>query len=365
MQLNSLSISSLRNLQSLHLDLHPHFNIVCGENGSGKTSLLEAIHLLATGRSFRATQARQVISFGKNACVVSGLVQPSVDVNNGSAIRMGVERLQNGGINMRVAEQDCHSIAELAKYLPLQLINSESYEILEASPKYRRQFLDWILFHVEQGFYPVWQRFKRALQQRNAALKKGRACSHQEVKVWDNELITTGLEIDRYRKSIINELTPFFAEVIGGLLKIKGEIHLQYLCGWNEERDLSEALNRSFERDMAFGHTTVGPHRAEIEFFIEGVLAKTVLSRGQSKLFICALLMARATLLARRNGRRCLFLIDDLGAELDAEASAHLLDALFGLGSQVVVTCIDPKSLFGVLGDKDNSRFEIRDGVFV
>jgi len=181
MQLNSLSISNLRNLHSIHLDLHPHFNIICGENGSGKTSLLEAIHLLSTGRSFRAKQAKQIIRFGQKACLVAGAVSSMSDT--GRATRIGVERLLSGGIKIRVAEQDCTSIAELAKNLPLQLINSESYCLLEASPQYRRQFLDWILFHVEQSFFPVWQRFKRALQQRNAALRAGRSCSRQDVKM--------------------------------------------------------------------------------------------------------------------------------------------------------------------------------------
>ena len=250
----------------------------------------------------------------------------------------------------------------LAKQLPLQLINSESYEILEASPKYRRQFLDWILFHVEQGFYPVWQRFRRALQQRNAALKKGRACSHSEVRVWDNELAAMGFEIDQYRKAIIKEIIPIFKEIMRDLTKIKAGFQLQYLPGWNEEKALKEALDHSFERDMAFGHTTVGPHRAELEFLVDGVAAKTVLSRGQSKLFICALLMARAKLLSQREGRRCLFLIDDLGSELDQGASTQLLEALMGLGSQVIVTCIDPNPLLRVLRGAENTQFEIRNG---
>jgi DNA replication and repair protein RecF len=361
MQLNSLSISNLRNLQSVHFDLHSHFNIICGENGSGKTSLLEAIHLLSTGRSFRAKQAKQIIRFGQKACLVAGAISPVSDTNRST--RIGVERLLNGSIKIRVAEQDCASIAELAKNLPLQLINSESYCLLEASPQYRRQFLDWILFHVEHSFFPVWQRFKRALQQRNAALRGGRSCSQQDVRAWDKELSAAGVEIDQQRKRIVEELLPVFTESIESLLTFKDGLKIQYLSGWDKEQSLEEALMESFERDIAWGYTTVGPQRAEVEFWVDGAPAKTLLSRGQLKLFICALLMARAKLLAKSQGRRCLFLIDDLTSELDQGASTHLLDALFKLGSQVVIACIDAVPLVQALGDRGGAWFEMKGGV--
>lgn len=362
MQLNSINISGLRNLHAVNLDFSPHFNIFCGENGGGKTSLLEAIHVLATGRSFRAHQPRQIITFGESACTLSGIVSSREKNSAINPIRIGVERHQTGGIKMRLADQDCHSVALLAKTLPIQLINSDSYEILEASPQFRRQFLDWAMFHVEHSFYTTWQRFKRALQQRNAALKTSKLYSADSVRVWDKEFIEMGEMINLQRKAMLVELTPLFVELIGKLLGFDKAVTIQYQSGWNIEYGLEEALIRSWERDQAWGYTTLGPQRADLDFMIDGVPAKTVLSRGQSKLFICALLMARAILLYKREGRRCVFLIDDLNSELDEGASRHLVEALRNLGGQVLITGIEGAPLAKLLGSKDVAMYGVKNG---
>ena len=123
MQLNSLSVTHLRNLHSVDLALNPHFNIFSGDNGTGKTSLLEAVHVLTTGRSFRASQARQIITFGEKLCRVSGLAASREGKTPKELIRLGVERHHSGTVKIRMAEEDCHSIAALAKALPIQLIN--------------------------------------------------------------------------------------------------------------------------------------------------------------------------------------------------------------------------------------------------
>jgi DNA replication and repair protein RecF len=362
MQLNSLHISHLRNLNTVDLDFNSEFNIFWGENGGGKTSLLEAIHVLTTGRSFRAHQPRQIITFGKNACTVSGVVSQRETINTNNPIRMGVERYQTGGIKMRLADQDCHSIALLAKTLPIQLINSDSYDILEASPQFRRQFLDWAMFHVEHSFYSTWQCFKRALQQRNAALKTGKSLSVDSIRVWDKEFYEMGEIIDFQRKAMLAELLPLFSEIVSGLLGFSKKITVQYQQGWNAEYSLREALDRYWDRDFSWGYTTFGPQRADLEFMIGGVPAKNVLSRGQSKLFICALLMARAALLYKREGRRCIFLIDDLNSELDEGASKLLIGALSGLGGQVLITSIEGSPLVKLLDGKAVSMYWVKDG---
>lgn len=362
MQLNSLSISCLRNLRAVDVDFNPQFNIFWGENGGGKTSLLEAIHVLATGRSFRAHQPRQIITFGENTCTIAGTVNQRAEIEPVNLIRMGVERYQTGSIKMRLAGADCHSVALLAKTLPIQLINSDSYDILEASPQCRRKFLDWAMFHVEHSFYSTWQRFKRALQQRNAALKAGKAFSIESVRIWDKEFIEMGEIIDLQRKAVLAELIPLFSELIGELFGFNKATAIQYQPGWNMEYSLPEALERYWERDLAWGYTTFGPQRADLEFMIEGVSAKNVLSRGQSKLYICALLMARASLLYKREGRHCVFLIDDLNSELDERASKLLVEALSGLGGQVLITSIEGAPLAKLLKGKSVSMYQVRQG---
>ncbi len=362
MQLKELSISGLRNLYSVDLTLNSQFNFFWGKNGGGKTSLLEAVHILATGRSFRARLPRQIITFGEPSCTVSGLVSPLDEYSLSGTTRLGVERTQSGGIKMRLAEQDCHSIATLAQILPLQLINSDIYDILEATPQCRRQFLDWAMFHVEHSFYEVWRRFKRALQQRNAALREAKHLPNSSIRVWDKELIQAGAVIDLQREALLLELTPLFSEVVKTLLDLDKEIIIQYQRGWNDEQSLEEALDRSFERDRLLGYTTIGPHRADLGFLLGQVPAKNYLSRGQTKLYICALLIARAKLLFDRHGRRSVFLIDDLCSELDSDSSRVLVAALSELGCQVLVTSIEGKALAKLLENQECATFQVNKG---
>lgn len=368
MKLNSLSISCIRNLSSLELDFNPRFNLFFGENGSGKTSLLEAIHILTTGRSFRAHQAKQIISFAERAFRVSGIISPlksSLNLDPSeilNPISMGIERSQNGAVKMKLAGQDCSSIALLAKALPIQLINSDSYAILEAAPQFRRQFLDWIMFHVEQSFYGTWRRFKRALEQRNAALRQLKLGFLDSVRVWDKELIETGILVDQQRHGIVEALAPVFSEILSGLLDLKQGVRLQYKSGWNTEYSLEEALDRSIERDQMYNYTTLGPHRADLEFWLGEIPAKNVLSRGQSKLFIYALLIARAVLLYQRADRRCVFLIDDLSAELDSEANKVLVQALGQLGSQVLITSVEDGAVVKLLKNQPCTFYKVKAG---
>ena len=362
MQLNFLSIAHLRNLHSVDLELNPRFNIFSGDNGAGKTSLLEAVHVLTTGRSFRANQARQIITFGEKLCRISGVAATREGKAPKELIRLGIERHRGGGVKIRMAEEDCHSIAALAKTLPIQLINSSSFAILEASPQFRRQFLNWVMFHVEHSFYPTWQRFKRALMQRNAVLRDPRV-SQMGVQVWDAEFIEAGQAIHLQRQSILKELIPLFSEIVSGLLNLNEPISLEYHPGWSAALSLPAALEQSLERDRLWKYTTVGPQRADLEVFIGDNPAKSVLSRGQSKLFICGLLIARALLLYRRQSRHCVFLIDDLNAELDKDSSNVLIEALSNLGSQVLITSIENIPLKTLLKKQEHSEFSVKSGI--
>lgn len=365
MQLNSLQIFNLRNLVSVDLNLNSHLNVFCGKNGGGKTSLLEAIYLLAMGRSFRTAKAQQTIRFGEKSCVISGVVSSKnagEDNNPPPSVRLGIERFHTGSPKIRLAEQDCNSIVELARVLPIQLINSNSYDILEATPQIRRQFLDWLMFHVEHSFHITWQRFKRALAQRNAALKGGSQLSPSDIRIWDREFIDTGEELDKARLNMVEEFIPEFLEIVGDLLKVKGTISVRYCRGWDEKMGLADALDRAFFRDKEWGHTTIGPQKADLEFLLDKVPAKNVLSRGQSKLFVCALLMARAQFLLKKNNRRCVFLIDDLNSELDMGAATVLVESIYSWGGQVLITNIEDKPMVKILSGKNHSMFHVEHG---
>lgn len=359
MYLSQIKIHSVRNLKETTLSLSPHINVFYGQNGSGKTSLLECIYLLATGKSFRTHHAADMIQFLSESFVISGTLssqlKEKVDEEDKETtrlslphwVRLGVERKRTGNLRIHVNDQVCHSIGELAKHLPVQILNTDSYYLLEASPEDRRRFLDWGVFHVEHSFFHTWQRYKRALQQRNAALKQVKERGVGAVLIWDPELIEMGEKLTSMRNTYLQAWEVAFKEILGHLLKVNA-VELRFRAGWeDEDKSLKEALEGALFKDKLIGYSTVGPHRADFSFWIDGVPAKSVLSRGQLKLFISALFLAHSQMLYIHSGSRGLFLMDDLTSELDSRASRRFLetlDALEGEG-QVIMTSIEKDSV--------------------
>jgi len=147
MSLSRISVTGIRNLLPVTLSPSPRINILHGDNGSGKTSLLEAIHLLGMARSFRSTRLNPVISHEQDSCTVFG----QVELGEAQSSALGISRDRSGEVRIRINGQTVRSAAELADALPLQLINPDSFRLLEGAPKLRRQFLDWGVFHVEQA----------------------------------------------------------------------------------------------------------------------------------------------------------------------------------------------------------------------
>jgi DNA replication and repair protein RecF len=355
MPIYRLTIQNLRNIAVATLEPAPQFNIIYGENGSGKTSVLEAIYLLGLGRSFRSRTINSTVQLGKDTVTVFGLIKES----NNLEIPVGIERQKDGTIIIRVQEQNINSIAELAHYLPLQIINQDSSQLLTGSPKLRRQFLDWGLFHVEQSFFPVWKRFQRSLQQRNAALKN--KVSPNELKLWDREFIETAKIIYKLRSKQLQQFKQVF-ETTYRQLNPTSEVELIYKRGWNNEVDLEQALIDSLIRDRQYGFTHDGPHRADIDIKIGKMLAGQLLSRGQQKILTYSLLLAQGQLLARHTNRKCIYLIDDMPAELDENHIKAVLACFIEMQSQLFFTCIEHSQLTKYLNSKIK-LFHVEHGV--
>lgn len=333
----------------------PQFNIIYGENGSGKTSILEAIYLLGLGRSFRGRALSSIVQLGKETVTVFGLVKESQH----SEIPLGIERKKDGTIVIRARESNIHSIAELAHYLPLQIINQDSYHLLTGSPKQRRQFLDWGLFHVEPSFFAIWKRFQRVLQQRNASLK-GKV-SNDELKFWDKEFIETAILIDQLRKRQLEQFKQIFSKRFNQLNTID-TIELTYKQGWNTETELAQVLAESLIRDRQYGFTHDGPHRADIDIKIGKMPASQLLSRGQQKLLTYSLLLAQGQLFTELTHRKCIYLIDDMPAELDRFHIQAVLTCLTEMQAQLFITCIEPEALSPDL-KTDIKMFHVKQGI--
>ncbi len=343
MLLERLQIQGVRNLESVRLDPLALINVLYGDNGAGKTSVLEAIHILGLARSFRNPQIKPVINYQQSECTVFGRLS-GVYVEQGGTVAMGVTRDRQSQYKIRINGLNVSSTAELAEYLPLLTINADSFDLLTGAPASRRRYLDWSVFHVEPSFYSQWKRYQRCIKQRNSVLRRDKIDS-QQLSTWTKELVYVGEEVDRMRQQQFSKLAQGFLALANQLTESLEGIELRYHQGWDKEKSLDEALEQTLSSDMERGFTHVGPHRADLKIRLGRVNAVDVLSRGQIKLAVCALKLAQGRLLGELTGRKCVYLIDDLPSELDDGHLTAFCQLLEGLGSQVFVTCVDRHDL--------------------
>lgn len=341
MLIKRLHIKGVRNISAANLEALSTINIFFGENGAGKTSVLEAIHLLSSARSFRSHKISPLIANTADGCVAFG----EINVPGIGYQPVGVERFKstkNPG-QIRVAGQTVKSASALAENLPLQVICSDTFKILEGSPSVRRQFMDWGVFHVEQQFHEVWKNTQRCLKQRNSLLRHGRIDA-QQLATWTAELARSGEQLHQLRKRYFEQFVPVFQRLLARLIDLD-DLSLSYYRGWDKERSLLDVLNENGVREQEQGHTLVGPHRADLRLRYRSAAAADMLSRGQQKLVVCALRVAQGYVLAQLTGRTCCFLVDDLPAELDMNHRQSLCKLLEELQCQVFVTCVDHRDM--------------------
>lgn len=355
MRIVRFEATNVRNLKPLRIIPSSGCNILWGSNGSGKTSILEAMHLLGLGRSFRTHLNSHILQYEKDAFSIFGVVEGA----DGQKVTMGLEKSANTPTQIKLAGETHHSLAKLANALPLQLINADSYQLLNAGPKYRRQFLDWGLFHVEQLFYSTWKRYQQALQQRNAALRNN--LKNSEIVLWNPQLIAAAMLLNQQRQQFVANFMPIFNKLLKELLPAI-ELDVMYIQGWNKDYDLEVVLESSLVRDKALTYTQYGPHRADIHLKVGKLLAKDVLSRGQQKLVVSALRLAQGLMLQQHTAKTCVYLIDDLPAELDIERRRLLGEVLQQLQAQVFITSVDLEGIADLVQARETKMFHVEHG---
>lgn len=341
MYLSRLEVDGLRVLSSVSLEPTRRLNIICGSNGAGKTTFLEAIHLLGRGRSFRTREAGRLVARGSGRFRVSG----EVVVDGGRRVWLGVGK-GRGATVIKVGGEQVRASSALAQALGLALITPESHRLVTGGPGERRRLLDWGMFHVEPGYLAAMKRYARALRQRNAWLRAGGPGA--QASAWDRELEAWGERIARWREAYVEGLAPFLAETVAALAGVP--VSVKHRRGWAEGVALGPALRSGLDRDRRFGATGSGPHRAELEFRVDGVRVGDVLSRGEAKLFVAAVVLGQVIHLRQQVGRQAVLLVDDLPSELDETNRARLMEVLWETGSQAFVTAVSETLLPAVSG---------------
>lgn len=352
MTLIALDVFSVRNIREASLTPSPAINLITGANASGKSSLLEAIFILGRARSFRTTHIKQAIAFDQTHLVVSAQNRQQGE----SLSRIGIQ-IDAKQCEIRIDGENRQK-SDLAYALPVQLIDPKSYRLLDAGPQVRREFLDWGIFNQHKQFLGHWRKYTKALQQRNSLLKSRQL---RQIPAWDRELSEHGKVINQFRQVYVAELVPVFNETARQFLT-EVQPDVRFHPGWADEAELELSLKQDLDRDLRYGFTHSGPHRADFISYCDKRPAKDFLSRGQQKLYVLALLMAQVTLLNRISPNACCILIDDLAAELDTENKAKLLKYLAELDCQVFITSTDFSDFGDLAPLKTYKRFHVEHG---
>lgn len=327
--LASFRAEHLRSISTAELELSGGLNLIVGQNGAGKTSLLEAVYLLGRGRSFRTRSNERLITHGEALARVVGQMPGSLLPEI-----VGIEVTREGRTTARIGGRTPDSLAELATAFPVQIIDPDIHKLVEEGSARRRRWLDWGVFHVEPGFARDWGRYQRALKQRNAALRQGQA----DAALWDPELAKAGASITAARRRVADAIAPRWVELCGRLAGI--ELSLQFYAGWDTDQDLEQTLIATLSKDRDRGTTGLGPHRADLRLRQRGRVAREVLSRGQQKLAAVALTLAQLQWLKADYELLPTLLLDDPAAELDADRLAGFIGEVQALETQLIVTTL-------------------------
>lgn len=333
MPITRVEVQNIRRYREAEFEPDARANLIVGDNASGKTTILEALFLVGSGRSFRSASLDAVQTHG------SEFLRVAVDqlgdegrqqlgfARSGSTRRLLVNGVEQG------------SLSALAQRLPVQVISPDTHFEFQHQARARRAALDWLLFHVEPGFHEVWSRYQRVLAQRNTALKDPRQAKARYA--WDPELAGLGDELQARRLAALGLVQSHFQRVCSRLFDDALEASVTLEPGWEAGQGMTACLAGDRGRDLARGFTHSGPHRNDLRLWIGPRTSREQASHGQSKLLVIALRLAQIEVLLERTGRQCCLLVDDLPAELDRNHRMRLTSYLAGIPGQVFLTSTD------------------------
>lgn len=351
MRVTRLEARNLRSLSEATLAPAAQLNLITGDNGAGKTSLLEALHLMAYGRSFRGRVRDGLVRAGASALEVFVEWQEGFGIESVPSARVRRAGLRHNGQEWsgRLDGAPVTQLADLCAALAVVSFEPGSHALISGGGDNRRRFLDWGLFHVEHDFITVSRRYARALKQRNALLKA--RASAAQLDAWDHELAEAGEPLSRGRQRYLDALGPRLTSTAADLVPSVGVVGVEYLPGWRrDELPLADALLLARARDLALGYTSVGPHRGDWRIGFAALPGREALSRGQTKLIALTALLAQAEHHADVRGEWPVVALDDLASELDRTHQGRVMGRLLATGAQVFVTGTEPPQVLQTLG---------------
>tara|TARA_B000000437_G_scaffold13352_1_gene10249 strand:- start:116 stop:1192 length:1077 start_codon:yes stop_codon:yes gene_type:complete len=333
--LTNISIKHLRCFDRVEISLSPGINFFHGPNGSGKTSLLEALFIFSSGKSFKSSNLQSLIKYDKKNFYLKGY-----DGSSGHIIE--VEKHINKPVSLKLNNQKIVS-SKLIKKFPCTPIHNNTFSFTIAPPDFRRKMLDRSIFIAEENFSSIWFAYHRTLKQRNVMLKNN---LKSDIYVWDKKLAVDGELITEYRKNFFDKVLIEFKNLLNILepnssFDFFDLISIDFFCGWNSNDSLLYKFEENLQYDLKRKTTTEGPHKSDIKFFIKNIDARQILSRGEQKFFSILWSFAQNEVLKKHYKIEATLIIDDLKSELDERVFDLFVELLKHNENQVIFSCIE------------------------
>ena len=328
MSIKQISISNFRCFNNIDLEFSELNNFIYGANGSGKTSVLEALYFCSTGRSFKSSN--------KNLCIQNNKGAFKIQVDTFENNKICISKQTKKSMTLEIDETKATSI-ELFRTIPSTLLDNKTFSMFADTPKYRRKIFDRCLIASDQNYSKEFFSFHRALKQRNAALKFKRLTN---IDMWSEVFINSGTLISEKRNKFFEETKQTFFKLAKNLndiriLEIINSLEIFFHKGWVSEHSLKESLELNRDSDQRRTSTTSGPHKADIKFLIKKSDIKYILSRGEQKFMSILWCLSMHKTLSDFHGVKPFLIIDDIHSELDEDFYNELINVLPNTGNQL------------------------------
>lgn len=340
MRLNALELTDYRNIRTAYFEPGRELTVVCGENGQGKTNLLEAVWMLTGSKSFRGAKDAELVREGAQFAVVEGDVEAA---DGESRIRVAIASADSGkrGRTGKKNGVDYGRATNLAGAFTAVVFEPGHLSLVKGSPEGRRKFIDAALCQLYPGYLNVLRRYQRAMTQKNALLKQFERTPDARalLDVFDVSMAEAGEEMMRRRAEYLAQLAPKAETMYDEISSGRETLHITYEATC-EAGKLLDALHEARRRDIAAGFCTAGPHREDMGMTIDGRDAKSFASQGQKRSTVLSLKLAEAAVACDVLGEHPVMLLDDVLSELDEHRQDYLLSRI--AGRQTIVTACDP-----------------------
>ena len=345
MIIKSVKLENFRNYESLDLDFEKGTNILYGDNAQGKTNVLESIYLSATTKSHKGSKDKEIIRFSEE----ESHIRTNLD-KEGMEYRVDMHLRKNKSKGIAINGQPIKKAADLIGLLNVVFFSPEDLSIIKNGPSERRKFVDMELFQIDKYYLYNLNQYNKIINQRNKLLKDFYHNDLTEtLQVWNMQLVTYGNQIISRREKFIEQLNDIIFDIHKKLSGEKEELSIIYEPNVSEN-EFETKLKSSQEKDMKLKMTSVGPHRDDFCFMVNGVDIRKYDSQGQQRTAALSLKLAEIELLKKVTGDSPVLLLDDVLSELDSHRQNYLLNSIGDI--QTIITCTG-------LDEFINNRFEI------